>query len=289
MTNQETVSMTESNQMRVISITGGKGGIGKTTISINLAVALAQMKKKILLFDADFGLANVDIRLGLNPKKTLHDFLIGECELSEICITGPHGLRIIPSSSGIQKMVELSSLESAELIRSFSTLTEDIDIMIIDMAPGISNQVMDFTHASQDILIVICNDPASLMDSYAIIKILHQKYLRGRFGIIVNKVKNLQEGYDVFSRFQEVVAKFFNVNMNYIGHIPQDDYINIAAHERVAVIDKYPHSNAASAFKSLCDGINHWRDESAITGGIQFFFERLIQNRLKHKESLWEA
>lgn len=275
--------------MRVISVTGGKGGIGKTTISVNLAVAFAKKNQKVLLFDADLGLANVDILLGIKPKKNINDFLSGSCELHEVCVTGPHGLKIIPAASGVQKMAELSSVESFELIRSFSTLTEDIDVMIVDMASGISNQVIDFTHASQDILVVICNDPSSLTDSYAVIKILHQKYGRDRFGIVVNKAKNLQEGFDVFNRFQTAIAKFINVSMNYLGHVPQDDYINMSAIERVSIVEKYPFSAAAVAFNNLSHGINHWQDNTMLPGGIHFFFERLIQSYQMNEEQLCKA
>lgn len=282
--------MTNSKKpMRVISVTGGKGGIGKTTISVNLAVAFAKKNQKVLLFDADLGLANVDVLLGIKPKKNINDFLSGSCELHEICVTGPHGLKIIPAASGVQKMAELSSIESIELIRSFSTLTEDIDVMIVDMASGISNQVMEFTHASQDILVVICNDPSSLTDSYAVIKILHQKYGRDRFGIVVNKAKNLQEGFDVFNRFQNAISKFINVSMNYIGHVPQDDYINMSAIDRVSIIEKYPFSAAAVAFNNLSHGINHWQDNTTLPGGIHFFFERLIQSYQLNEEQLCKA
>lgn len=280
------MAIKDRKPMRVISVTGGKGGIGKTTLSVNLAIAYAKMRKNVLLFDADLGLANVDVILGLKPKKNLYDFLNGTCSLNDICITGPHGLKIIPAASGIQKMAELSLTQSAELIRSFSSLTQDIDVMLIDMASGISNQVIDFTHASQDILVVICNDPASLMDSYAVIKILHQKYGRQRFGVVVNKVANMQEGYDVFSKFQNVIAKFINVNMNYLGCVPNDDYIGMAARERISVVDRYPLSQAAIALNSLCHGINHWNEEDAVLGGIHFFFERLIQAVPANKEHM---
>ena len=263
--------------LRVIAITGGKGGIGKTTISVNLAVAFAKLKKKVLLFDADLGLANVDVMLGLNPDKTIHDVLSGNSTLHDICIEGPHGINIIPSASGVQKMADLNSSDSVELIRSFSSLTDKMDIMIVDLASGISNQVMDFTHAAQDILVVICNEPSSLMDSYAVIKVLHKKYARSRFGVVVNKVKSAYEGYDVFNKFQEATAKFINISMHYLGHIPQDDYIGIAARDRVSLVDKFPHSNAAISIGNLANGINQWRDGGSLTGGIQFFFEQLVQ------------
>jgi len=267
-----------SKSLRVISITGGKGGIGKTTLSINLAVAFAKLNQKVLLFDADLGLANVDVMLGLHPDKNIHDVLSGECTLPDVCIRGPHGINIIPAASGIQEMADLSSIESIELIRSFSSMADSIDIMIIDLASGISNQVIDFTHAAQDVIVMICNDPTSLMDSYAVIKILHQKYARSRFGIVVNKVKNPAEGYQVFSKFQDVAAKFIHISMHYLGHIPSDDFIAVAARERVSVVDKFPQSKSAIAINNLSHGIIHWREENYLTGGIQFFFERLVKN-----------
>jgi len=265
--------------MRIISITGGKGGIGKTTISVNLAVNFAKMKNKVLLFDADLGLANVDVMLGLSPKKTLHDVLSGNSNLQDVCLTGPHGIKIIPSASGIQQMADLSPEQYLGLIHSFSSLVEDIDIMIVDMASGISRQVIDFTNASQEVIVVICNEPSSLMDSYAVIKILHQQYARKRFGIIVNKIKNKREGFEVFSRFQEATARFINVSMHFLGQIPHDDYINIAAQDRVSIVDKYPQSQAVISLNEICHNIKHWQKDMESPGGIHFFFERLIRQQ----------
>lgn len=270
----------QSNTMRIIAVTGGKGGIGKTTISVNLAIAMVKMRKKVLLFDADLGLANVDVMLGLAPDKTIKDFTSGACSLNEICINGPHGLKIIPSTSGIQEMADLTSTQSIEIVRSFSSLNYQFDTMIIDMASGISTQVMDMTHASKDILVIICNEPSSLMDGYAVIKILHQKYARSRFGIVVNKVNSLNEGYSVFDKFQTTVAKFMNVSLQYLGHIPLDDYVGLAARERKAVVDCFPLSKSAAAINSLCHGIDYWAEEQSLSGGIQYFFERLVQHQV---------
>lgn len=275
--------------MKVISVTGGKGGIGKTTISVNLAVALARAGKRVLIFDADLGLANVDVLLGLRPKRTIKDYFDGSCTLNDICVTGPHGIRIIPSCSGIQGVADLSNETAIDLIHSFSTLTHEVDVMLVDLASGISRQVIDFTQAAQNILMVICNDPSSLVDSYAVIKVLNQRYGRNRFGVIVNKVRNMQEGYSVFLRFQETVLKFLNISIEYVGHIPNDDYIAMAAREHGSVCDKYPLSPAARAISDIQVGIQHWAESNADAGGIQYFFERLVQGKTREEDKLCKA
>lgn len=264
--------------MRVIAMTGGKGGIGKTTLSVNLAIAMAKAQKKVMLFDADLGLANVDVLLGLNPVRNISDFITGVCSLDEICITGPYGLKIIPASSGMQQLADLNVFESAELIRSFSLLTDQLDYLFIDMASGISAQVIDFTQAAQDILIIVCNDPSSLMDSYAIMKILHQKYARNRFGVVVNKVVDQREGFDVFSKFQAASSKFIHVNMNYLGSVFEDDYVHLAARKCNALVDEFPQSDAAKSILDVAHHITEWPDEKMTPGGIHFFFDRFIQH-----------
>lgn len=275
--------------MKVLSITGGKGGIGKTTLSINLSVALAKLQKKIILFDADLGLANVDLLLGLKPKKNLHDVLTGTASLKDICLKGPHGIQIIPSASGIEKMADLDLHESVTLIHRFAELTDNCDLMIADMAAGISKQNIHFTHAAQDILIVICNEPASLMDSYAVIKILHQRYARSRFGIVVNKVKHQQEGADVFNSFHEATSRFLNISMQYLGCIPQDDYILHAVRQHDAVVSRFPFCEASRAFTGMAELILTWLEETTLSGGIHYFFEKLVQDKTQLGGSLCEG
>lgn len=276
--------------MKIISITGGKGGIGKTTISVNLAVSFAKMGKRVLLFDADLGLANVDVLLGLKPKLTINDFIEGRCSLSDVCVSGPYGVKIIPSASGIQSLADLSSTDSIEIIKSFSSLTEQMDVMLIDMASGISRQVMEFTHASQSIVLSICNDPSSLMDSFAVIKILNQHYGRQQFGIVVNKVKNMKEGYQVFLRFQETITRFMNARIEFLGSIPQDDYIAIAARENASIVDRFGFAPAALALQDISKGLFNWvEDADQQHGGIHYFFEKILESRQAEAGVLCEA
>lgn len=275
--------------MKIISITGGKGGIGKTTISVNLAVALAKSGKQVLLFDADLGLANVDVLLGLKPKLTIHDVIQGRCGLSDVCVNGPYGVKIIPSASGIQSLADLSSSDSVELIKSFSDLTDSMDVMLIDMASGISRQVIDFTHASQNIVLSICNDPSSLMDSFAVIKILNQHYGRRKFGIIVNKVRNTKEGYQVYLRFQELITRFMNASVEFLGHIPQDDYVSIAARENSSIVDRFGFAPAALAIQNISKGMLNWVQDVEDNGGIHYFFEKMLKPQSEKEGELCEV
>jgi flagellar biosynthesis protein FlhG len=273
------MTIKQPSTMRVTAITGGKGGVGKTTLSVNMALSLAKMKKKVLLFDGDLGLANVDVLLGLAPTRNISDFIEGRCGLNEICVTGPYGLRIIPASSGLQSMVELDSRAIHELIHNFSEL-EPVDIMLIDTAAGISNQVMSITQAAQDILVVICNDPTSFVDSYAVIKILNRKYGRTNFGIVVNKAQSSQEAYEIFLRFQETIAQFINISIHFLGNVPFDDYIQLAARARLPLYEICPQAPIVKSFNQVAYAINQWHEQnqSLISGGVHFFFDQMISN-----------
>ena len=190
-------SAQSSKPIQVISVTGGKGGVGKTSMSINLGITMAEAGKRVLIFDADLSLSNVDVLLGLNPQKNISHVLSGECTLADIVITGPAGIQIIPASSGVQSMSELSTAELGGLIQAFSDLDQNIDVMIVDTAAGISNQVMNFVRACQENIIVVCNEPSSITDAYALIKVLHQKYQCTRFQILSNMTRTHREGLEI--------------------------------------------------------------------------------------------
>ncbi|TAJ94351.1 MAG: MinD/ParA family protein [Gammaproteobacteria bacterium] len=267
------------NPARVIAIASGKGGVGKTNISVNLSIALAQQGKRVLLLDADLGLANVDVLLGLSPKLTLHHVLSGECTLEDALLEGPAGLQIIPAATGIKKMANLDSGEYAGLIHAFSGMTQIPDVMIVDSAAGISESVIGLACAAQDIVVVVCDEPASLTDAYALIKVLSLEKAVCRFHVVTNMIQNIDAGRKVFEKLAGVADRFLEVTLDHMGSIPHDEYLIRAIQQQKAVIDKYPSCKSAVAFKKLAESVDKWPFYSNPNGDLQFFFEQLVSHR----------
>ncbi len=263
--------------LQVISVTGGKGGIGKTNMAINIAISLAKQNQRVMLFDADLGLANVDVLLGLKAKKNIHHVLAGECSLRDICIEGPHGISIVPSASGIQKMAEIGAHETQALIQAFSELTDEIDTLIIDTAAGISNQVLHFAYASQEVIVVVCNEPAAIADAYALIKLLNTEYRVDRFWLLSNMVRSHEEGQSIYAKMQHMTTRFLNLNLHFLGEIPFDDHLYLAVKHRKAVVDEFPGSKSAKAIVGISNTISNWVPAPHTDGRIAFFLERLIE------------
>lgn len=262
---------------RVIAVTSGKGGVGKSTVSINLAIALAIEGARVTLLDADLGLANVDVMLGLSPARTLLNVLDGECGLNDILLEGPAGIRIVPAASGVQRMAELNAAERAGLLNAFSELEVATDVMIVDTAAGIAANSLQFCDASQEAIVVVCNDPASITDAYATIKVLNQRTRRSRFRILVNRVLSTAEALDIFSRLQYATDRFLDVALDLAGTIPFDRSVAAAAQKRVPVVTAYAASPAAAAFKKLAATADKWPTPRTASGQLEFFLERMIQ------------
>ena len=261
---------------RVICVTSGKGGVGKTNIAVNLGVSLSKQGKKVLLMDADLGLANIDVLLGLKPQYTLHDVLSGERSIQEIIIDGPDNLRIIPASSGIELMSNLSHVQQARLIQAVSDLDIEIDYLIVDTAAGIAKDVMAFASASQDVLVVMADEPASLADAYALIKVMSKSHGVRRFNILCNMVSNELAGRVLFDRLVSTTDRFLQVSLTHLGSIPADDYLRKAVRARSAVVSVYPNCSASNCFRRHAESIDNWQHQE-LSGGIQFFFERFLQ------------
>ncbi|MCP5145853.1 MAG: MinD/ParA family protein [Gammaproteobacteria bacterium] len=261
---------------QVVAVTSGKGGVGKSTVSINLAIALAQAGKRVVLVDVDLGLANIDIMLGLRPTHNLSHVLAGECQLSDIIMEGPAGIRVIPSSSGLREMAELGDRERAGIIYAFSALADDADVVLLDTAAGISGNTTQFCTAAQDVLVVVCNEPASIADAYATIKVLNQ-YGRNRFRVLVNMANSPADAADLFQKLVTVTDRFLNVTLELTGTIPRDAKVSEAARKRESVTLSYPSTPAAVAFKKLAMATDKWPRPSVASGALEFFVEQLVQ------------
>ena len=192
--------LNSSRPVKVIAVTGGKGGVGKTTVSTNIAVAIAAQGRDVMLVDADLGLANVDVLLGVQTRFHLGHVLSGECALEDAIVTGPHGLQIVPASSGIKRMASLSQAEHAGIIRAFSDLYHQVEVLVVDTAAGLNDSVMTFSQAAHHVLVVVCDEPASITDAYALIKVLSREHGVQRFQILANQTRRSGEGPALFQK-----------------------------------------------------------------------------------------
>jgi flagellar biosynthesis protein FlhG len=276
--------MVSSRPVRVIAVTGGKGGVGKTSVSVNLSIALANLNKRVMLLDADFGLANIDVVLGLHPEHDLSDVMSGERTLDEIILTGPGGIQIVPGASGLPRMAEMTPAEHTGLIHAFSEVAHDVDALIIDTAAGISDQVISFSRAAQEVIVVVCDEPASITDSYAIIKLLNRDHGVQRFHILANMIRSVQEGRDLYNKMCRVTDQYLDVMLTYMGGIPYDDNLRKAVKSQKPVVELFPRSRSAQAFSNLAKKANGWPISSGVNGQLQFFVERLIQYSSQHED-----
>jgi len=266
-----------SNAVQVIAVTGGKGGVGKSNVSVNLGIALSAMGRRVVLLDADLGLANIDVLLGITSRQNVANVLAGECSLKDVLVDGPGGIRIVPASSGTQHMTNLSNMEHAGLISAFSELADDIDVLIVDTAAGISESVVSFLRASQELLLVVCDEPTSITDAYALIKLMNRDYDTHRFRVLANMVKNDQEGRQLYEKLYRVTERFLDVALQYVGIIPFDEAVRKSVQRQKAVLEAYPRSKASEAFRDLARKVDNWPLPSSPRGHLEFFVERLVQ------------
>ncbi|MFB1015713.1 MAG: flagellar biosynthesis protein FlhG [Alteromonadaceae bacterium] len=271
--------MQDLQPVKVIAVSGGKGGVGKTNVSLNTAIALAQQGKKVLVLDADLGLANVDVMLGLRVKRNLSHVLSGECGLDDIIIEGPAGMKIIPATSGRQSMVDLTPSEHAELIRAFSDMNTKFDVLIVDTAAGISDMVLSFTRAAQDVMVVVCDEPTSITDCYALMKLLSRDHGVIKFKVVANMVRSPKEGQQLFTKLTKVTDRFLDVTLELVAVIPFDENIRKSVRKQQAIVEAFPSSPAALALTTLAKKICNWSIPTQASGHLEFFIEKLLDNK----------
>ncbi len=275
MTGQEAVPLPLSPAVDVIAVTSGKGGVGKTSIAVNLAVSLAHAGREVVLFDADLGLANVDIALGLKPRHDISEVLSGERSLEDILVRGPGGIRIVPATSGVAEMTQLSATQRAGLIRAFSDLSVPVDTLIVDTAAGIDGSVLTFSSACEMVVVVVCDEPTSITDAYALIKVLNRDCGVKQFQVLANMVEHDSQGAQVYAKLHQVAERFLDVSLGYLGAIPRDGYLRRSLQQQGAVVELYPASHASRALRQLATTLGDGTRTRSGNGGLGFFVERL--------------
>ncbi len=269
------------NYPQVLSVTSGKGGVGKTSIVVNMAILLASKEKKVLVLDADLGLANIDVMLGLTPKYNIQHVLEGQCLLEDIILEGPKGIKIIPASSGIQELADLTPEQKICLMNSLDYFDQDIDYMIIDTGAGISKNVMYFNTAAQRVLVVCTGEPTSITDAYALIKVLRKQYGVKHFDLIVNNVSSKVEGDQVARKLTLVCERFLgDVALEVLGSIPTDMSIPECIKGQKAFVGVHPNSEATVRLERIVNRLEH-TSRDADTGNLQFFLRRMFLNQVK--------
>jgi len=263
--------------VQVIAVTGGKGGVGKTCVAVNLAGALARAGRRVVLLDGDLGLANVDVFLGLSPRYTLAEVISGERTLDEILLPTEQGFHVIPAASGVARLANLDAAAHLGLVQAFSALAQRLDVLVIDTAAGIAHSVMQFSQAAQHVLVVIRDEPASLTDAYALVKVLSREHGVTRFRVAANMTRAPGSGAELFRRFERVTSRFLDVVLEFVGEIPEDECVRRAIRGQRVVIDAFPSSPAARAFKKIAALADKWPVPQGPRGNLEFFVERLVR------------
>jgi flagellar biosynthesis protein FlhG len=261
---------------KVITVTSGKGGVGKTNVVANLGVGLARAGKRVLVLDADLGLGNIDVLLGLVPRYTLEHVLSGSHHLSDIIIEGPAGIHVLPAGSGLPRLTSLTDLQQLILQSELENVADRAEVLLIDTGAGVSPNVTYFASAAQEIIVIISPEPTSLTDAYALIKVLCRDHRERRFHVLVNMVKSQREATQTFRKLDVAAERFLNVSLEYLGFIPLDDYLPMAVVEQKAVTERFPCSPAARAFIQLAKTIAEWPEPQLPKSTVQFLWQQLI-------------
>lgn len=270
---------------RVITITSGKGGVGKSSVAVNLAIQLRKLGKKVIIFDADLGLANVEVMFGAIPKYNLSDLIYQGKDIRDIITEGPMEIGFISGGSGIITMNNLTKDQIAYTVHSLNKLEEMADFILIDTGAGVADNVLEFVVASPEVILVTTPEPSSLTDSYSLLKALYRKpgFTRNeiQINVVANKVNSVQEGQQVYDKLESVVSQFLNGTLNYFGMIPQDTSIERAVRQQKTVSLMAPDSNISRAFEVLAKNlVNDEQSQFVMRRGFSQFFSNILSKKI---------
>jgi len=264
-----------SRNFKVLTVSSGKGGVGKTNLVTNLAYALSQRGRRVLVVDADIGLNNIDILLGMAPKFQIQHFLSGEKSIEEVIFEGPGGIKVLPASNGIQELTQLENHTKLALLEELDRISDGYDFLIFDTGAGISGNVTYFCSAAHDIILLATTEPTSHTDVYALMKVLSQKYQQKRFRLLINMVNSENEALDVFQRLSAVADKFLpNVSLDYLGFVLSDPVVSKSVRQQKPFVELYPHSKASGCVNNLSE---------------KLFLERSIAPREREQSFFWKS
>ncbi len=262
---------------KVFTIASGKGGVGKTNIAVNLAIACQRQGKRVLIFDADLGLANIDIIFGLDPQYTIEDLISGQQDLSRIIVQGPEDVSIIPASSGVQELTHLTEGQKMHLLNEFDSLNNQYDLMLIDTGAGVSSNVIYFNLAAEERIIVVRPEPTSITDAYALIKIMFSQYGVKNFHLLMNMVAGEVEAKAVYNNLSKVLSRFMRgIRIDYAGYIVTDELLQKSVTKRKPVLSAYPDASSSRCFTALADYLLKQDNQDSFDGNIKFFWKRLM-------------
>ncbi len=265
----------KSKQSRIIAVASGKGGVGKSTLTVNLALALRDLKKDVFLIDSDIGMANIDVLLGLNTKYDLNHVLKGICTLKEAVETGPYGLNVLSGISGIDNVLNISNDNIKHLLKGVTEIEKNYDVILLDTGAGASQSVINFTTAADEILIVLTPEPTSIMDSYSLIKLLSSSHYRGKLHLVVNRVDSKKEADSIIDRFITTARKYLDLDIDLLGTIPDNKLIAKSIKKQNPVFKLYPESEVNDQFLKLAGNLIG-QELDLPSRGIKSFFYKLI-------------
>lgn len=270
-------SNSNMNKVVTLAISSGKGGVGKTNACVNLATALGASGHRVMVLDADLGLANVDVLLGCRTEKTLEHVIAGRATLDEAMCDGPPGVKILPGANGVAELANLDGHQTAGLISAFASLRCQPDFLIVDIPAGIHRSVVQFCQAVQNVIVVACNEPASITDAYGLIKVLSGQGV-SRVHLLANMMRSEKEGYEVYQKLTRATDRFLNVSVNYLGMVPFDTQLRSAVRQQASVVEAFPRTASAKAFRGLAEKLSALPGDKS-GGRIEFFLERMLGNR----------
>lgn len=271
-----------SNCPRVIAVTSGKGGVGKTNIVGNLAIAFARLGKRILILDADLGLANIDIIFNLHPRYNISHVINGEKQLSEIVIETAEGIKIIPAGSGFNDLTHLTEGQKLNLMGEFEALDDSVDIVLIDTGAGISSNVIYFNLAAEECIVVSTFEPTSITDAYAMMKVMFTQHGSRRFKLLVNMVSNAEDAKSVYSSLSRAAERFLKgVVVEYLGYIPADEYLKKAVIHRGTVMNLFPNAVSSKMFAKLGRSLASSPRQPQSDGNMRFFLKRFLDYKME--------